>query len=78
MTAEKHPHLEAREHLEKIAADETRALEEREQAKLNLVAVNGIIELATKLEVASGGNLCYMKACDLIDEFLLDPMQEQS
>jgi hypothetical protein len=39
--------------------------------------LDGIIDLATRITKASDA-YCYMTACDLIDEFLLDPMQEQS
>jgi hypothetical protein len=77
MLEEKHPHLIAKETFERIADDEKFSEEERAKARLHVMVLDGIIGLATRI-TTTYPDICYMTACDLIDEFLFDPMQEQS
>jgi hypothetical protein len=69
---EKHPHLIARENLERMIADKRLSEEERNKAKMHLFVINGIIDLVSSV-TKTYPDLCYMNACDLIDEFLFDP-----
>lgn len=77
MPEEKHPHLIAKEAFEQIANDQKFSDEERAKARLHVMVLDGIIDLATRITNTNNA-YCYMTACDLIDEFLFDPMQEQS
>jgi len=80
---ERHPHDIAKLQFFAIVNDEKFSDEERAQAKLHYATMEAIINAVKTVQNASelftpANPLCYMNACDLIEQFLLDPLQEQS